>query len=103
MKLKSIVAGAASAGALVLSAGVGPAVADHYVGGGYWDYGFCQGGDCGTGGIVYSHYQHYSATHKATACNKWDCDYAGWHAPTYEAQAAWPMTMWGNTAYWGTK
>lgn len=102
MKLKAIAASVALAGGLVLGAGVAPAAAWYYVGGGMWEYGFCQGGACGTGGIVYSHYQHYSEIHKATACNNSTCGYTGWLWPGTLADAAWPMTAWGNTAYWGT-
>ncbi len=101
MKLKSIAAGAVLAGALVLGSGVAPAAAA-YVGGGYWDWGLCQGGPCGTGGLVYSNYQHHSLWHKATACSNWGCYPSGWKSPGTLASGVGPMSLWGNTAYWGT-
>ncbi|SMQ71906.1 lactococcin 972 family bacteriocin [Agreia sp. VKM Ac-1783] len=70
--------------------------------GGSWNYGVRSGGIYGSGGQVYSEYQHNSRPHKATACNgAGTCEYSGWKvagllAAAYQS----PATDSGNKAYY---
>lgn len=99
--MKMVAAGALVVGALVLgTAASAGAITTSTEIGGTWSYGTCQGGACGTGGIVYSYFYHDDQTHKSTACNNIDCAYSGWVASGYTSIAEWPMTWWGNTAYY---
>ncbi|WP_081864119.1 lactococcin 972 family bacteriocin [Mycetocola saprophilus] len=99
---RSIVAGAVCALALAIV----PASQVQAVeaGGGTWDYGVRSGGIYGSGGEVFSIYNHSQKSHRATACNAQSCEKTGWHAPRATATAIKrPMSFSGNKSYWDVK
>ncbi|QNE44045.1 hypothetical protein F1C15_09680 [Frigoribacterium sp. NBH87] len=66
-----------------------------YVGGGYFEWGV-------TSSTVYAKYQHYSRTHRATACanGQTQCLRSGNAAPSYLANAVRAKSKSNNTAWW---
>lgn len=66
-----------------------------YVGGGYFEWGV-------TSSTVYAKYQHYSRTHRATACanGQTQCLRSGNAAPSYLASAVRAKSKSNNTAWW---
>jgi len=66
-----------------------------YVGGGYFEWGV-------TSSTVYAKYQHYSRTHRATACanGQTQCLRSGNAAPSYLATAVRAKSKSNNTAWW---
>lgn len=85
-----------------------PAVANattSHPAGGTWNHGVRSGGGYGSGGQVYSYYQHKTRVHKASACNAdMSCTRLNWHRPGQEARAIYaPASAGRNTAYYNVK
>ncbi|TFC48916.1 lactococcin 972 family bacteriocin [Cryobacterium shii] len=100
-KIVGALSSMAVATALVLSGAMAASATTTYPEGGTWNYGVRSGGIYGSGGQVYSEYQHTSRTHKATACGYGGCAYSGWKSPSALASAYWsPMASSGNNAYY---
>ncbi|MCJ1672650.1 MULTISPECIES: lactococcin 972 family bacteriocin [unclassified Rathayibacter] len=100
MVVGALVAGGILAGGAVSAS----AVTERPSEGGVWDHGTRSGGIYGSGGQVYSEYQHSGKSHKATACGHRGCAYSGWQPSSTLAVAHWsPLRASGNTAYYDVR
>ncbi|MBF4461796.1 lactococcin 972 family bacteriocin [Rathayibacter sp. VKM Ac-2878] len=101
-KVAKIAAGILVAGGLVMVGATAASATTVYPSeGGVWNHGVRSGGIYGSGGQVYSEYQHSGKTHKSTACGYQGCAYSGWKPSSTLAVAHWsPMKATGNTAYY---
>lgn len=101
-RVAKVVAGALVASGLVMGGAIGASATTVYPSdGGVWNHGVRSGGQYGSGGQVYSEYQHGGKTHRSTACGYRGCAYSGWKPSSTLAIAHWsPMKASGNTAYY---
>lgn len=93
------------AGALLVGTPLVANATTSYPAGGTWNHGVRSGGGYGSGGQVYSEYQHRSKQHHATACNAdKKCKSNGWAAPGRLAAGYYsPASAGRNTAYYNVR
>jgi len=92
-------------GALLVGTPLAASAETSYPAGGTWNHGVRSGGGYGSGGQVYSEYQHRSREHKATACNAAPlCNTTKWRGAGVKASAYYsPASAGRNTAYYNVR